>query len=29
MAFGQEGFRKKDMDIHQIIANLFDAVPGT
>jgi len=25
MVFGQEGFRKKDMDIHQIIANLFDS----
>ncbi len=24
MVFGQEGFRKKDMDIHQIIADLFD-----
>ncbi len=25
MVFGQEGFRKRDMDIHQIIANLFDS----
>jgi len=25
MVFGQEGFRKKGMDIHQIIANLFDS----
>jgi ribosomal protein S6--L-glutamate ligase len=24
MVFGIEGFRKKDMDIHEIIANLFD-----
>lgn len=25
MVFGQEGFRKKGMDIHQIIADLFDS----
>ncbi len=25
MVFGQEGFRKKDLDIHEIIANLFDS----
>jgi len=25
MVFGQEGFRKKELDIHQIIANLFDS----
>jgi len=24
MVFGQQGFRKKELDIHQIIANLFD-----
>jgi ribosomal protein S6--L-glutamate ligase len=25
MVFGEEGFRKRDMDIHQIIANLFES----
>ena len=25
MVFGQEGFREKDLDIHEIIANLFDS----
>lgn len=25
MVFGQEGFRKKDLDIHKIIADLFDS----
>jgi ribosomal protein S6--L-glutamate ligase len=24
MVFGRHGFRKKELDIHQIIANLFD-----
>ena len=28
MVFGQEGFRKKELDIHQIIAELFDSEAG-
>jgi ribosomal protein S6--L-glutamate ligase len=29
MVFGLEGFRKKELDIHKIIANLFDSGLGT